>query len=61
MKMIFAREVIQSVLMNKSPACNRTPLTAKMTARRKRGSERKSPFQLDSIAQSDKGDMLAKR
>src|SRR6266498_794592 len=51
----FASDVTQSVLMNHKPICSNTPVTAKIAARRKRGSARKSPFQLDCIAQSDRG------
>ena len=54
-KIRFAVDVIQSVSMSQSHTCSKTPVTAKITARRKRGSARKSPFQLDCIAQSESG------
>ena len=55
MKIILANEVSQSVLMSHRPSCNKTPVTAKINARRKRGSARKSPFQLDCIAHNESG------
>src|SRR5512143_3943861 len=51
----LASDVIQSMPISHKPTCSNTPVTAKIAASRKRGSERKSPFQLDSIAQSDRG------
>ena len=61
MKRIFATDVIQSVLMSQSPTCKSTPVTAKIAARRKRGSARNSPFQLDCIAHSERGRYVSQK
>ena len=53
--MIFASDVSHAVLKIHKPICSRTPVTANIMARRKRGSARKSPFQLLCMANNESG------
>jgi hypothetical protein len=51
----FASDVSHFWLIIHKPTCNSTPTTAKVSARRKRGSERNNPFQLVCIASRESG------
>ena len=51
----LAMDVSQLISSIHKPSCSNTPTTAKVTAKRKRGSARKSPFQLACIAQIESG------
>lgn len=55
MKTMLASEVSQALSINHNPICISRPVTAKIKARRKRGSARKRPFQFASIAHSESG------
>ena len=52
---IFAVDVNHEILKSHKPSCSKTPVTAKMMARRKRGSARNKPFQLVCMAISERG------